>query len=410
MIVPSRNMPWLTVIGVGEEGAEGLSATARALIETAPWIIGGERHLTLCRSLIKGEAHSWGQPFSTGIEQVLARRGHPTLVLASGDPFFYGVGVTLAAHLSSEDMVCLPAPSSVSLACARLGWARQGCQVLSVCGRPMEVLRPFLQPGARLLVLCADETTPGLLLSWLTELGFGQTQCHILEALGGQQEKRASCLAYEGITEPVNRLCMVALEIPQSTTQSALSRAAGLPDACFEHDGQLTKREVRAVTLSSLAPRAGELLWDIGGGCGSVSIEWMLTDPTCRAVAVERVPERAARIARNAQMLGVPDLHIVQGEAPEVLYNLPQPSAIFIGGGATAPDMLEIAWSRLKPGGRIVVNAVVAETEIRVLEAWQKWGGEVSRLSAARLTAVGSLHGFKPAMTVTQWVAWKPVE
>ncbi|GAN59878.1 precorrin-6Y methyltransferase [Acetobacter cibinongensis] len=401
---------WLTLVGVGEDGPDGLSPAARSLIENAPYVVGGERHLALCQTLIKGEAHIWDKPFSSALKAVLARRGQPTLLLASGDPFLYGVGASLAAHITPEEFWCVPSVSSVALACARMGWAQQACRVLSLCGRPKELLLPYLQPGARLLILCADEQTPAMLLAWLTERGLGQAQWHCLQALGGPQERVVSGLVQGGVPVAVNRLCILALQIPAGAVANTIPRVAGLPDICFEHDGQLTKREIRAVTLSSLAPRAGELLWDVGGGAGSVGIEWMLADPACRTITVERTPERAARIARNAQTLGVPDLQVITGQAPTVFDGLPAPDAIFVGGGASNPALLEAAWAALKPGGRIVVNGVVLETEVRLFEAMQRWGGNLTRLNVARLDTVGTLHGFRPAMSVTQWVAWKPCQ
>lgn len=399
---------WLTLVGVGEDGPDGLSPAARSLIENAPYVVGGERHLALCQSLIKGEAHTWEKPFSSALKAVLVRRGQPTLLLASGDPFLYGVGASLAAHITPEEFWCVPSVSSVALACARMGWAQQACRVLSLCGRPKELVTPYLQPGARLLLLCADEQTPAIVLNWLAERGLGQAQWYCLQALGGPQEQIVSGLVQDGVPVAVNRLCILALQIPAGVVANTMPRVAGLPDTSFEHDGQLTKREIRAVTLSSLAPRAGELLWDVGGGAGSVGIEWMLADPACRTITLERTPERAARIARNAQTLGVPDLQVITGQAPTAFEGLPAPDAIFVGGGASNPALLDAAWAALKPGGRIVVNGVVLETEVRLFEAMQKWGGSLTRLNVARLDTVGTLHGFRPAMSVTQWVAWKP--
>lgn len=398
---------WLTLIGIGEDGVAGLSAAARTLLAQAPYVVGGARHLALAAELVQAETLVWPTPFQKGIDAVLARRGTPVVVLASGDPFFYGVGATLARHVPPGEMLCLPAPSSMSLACARLGWALQDCRVVSLCGRSMQRLRPLLQPGARLLVLCADEQSPAQVAAWLTEAGFGRTLCHGLEALGGPQERRYTFEAQAGVPGAPGPLGILALEIMPDRRAFSLPRASGLSDSCFEHDGQMTKREIRAVTLSSLAPRAGELLWDVGGGSGSVGIEWMLAEPTCRAITLEPVAERAARIARNALHLGVPDLQIVQARAPEGLKNLEQPDAIFIGGGASRAGVLEAAWAALKPGGRMVVNAVVLETEARLMQAVQDWGGTLTRLAVSRMEEVGRLHGFRPAMAVTQWVAWK---
>lgn len=399
---------WLTLIGIGEDGVDGLSAAARTLLSHASYVVGGARHLELVAADIRGEMLVWPSPFQKGVEAVLARRGSPVVVLASGDPFFYGVGATLARYVPPEEMLCLPAPSSMSLACARLGWALQDCRVVSLCGRPMQRMRPFLQPGARLMVLCADERSPAQVAQWLTESGFGRTRCHGLEALGGPRERRYDFEAQDGLPVSPGRLTILALEIVPNRPTFSLSLTSGLPDSCFEHDGQMTKREIRAVTLSSLAPRAGELLWDVGGGSGSVGIEWMLADPTCRTITLESVPERAARIARNALHLGVPDLQIVEARAPQGFENLERPDAIFIGGGGSRTGVLEGAWEALKPGGRLVVNAVVMETEARLMQAVQEWGGTLTRLAVSRMEGVGQMHGFRPAMSVTQWVVWKP--
>ena len=400
--------PWLSVIGVGENGLDGLSGTARSLIAQAEYVFGGERHLALVAPVPQGRCVAWPSPFGAGVQQVLALRGRPVVVLASGDPFFYGVGGVLARSLGGAEMLCLPAPSSVALACARLGWAEEQCHVVSVCGRPMARVRPFLQPRARLFVLSADARTPLQLAEWLVGLGLGAVRCHVMEALGGKNEQCRSFVAHDGPPANVAALNLLALEVPAEATAQCLPRCNGLPDSCFEHDGQLTRQEIRAVTLSALAPRAGELLWDIGGGAGSVSIEWMLAAPGCRAITIESAPERAARIARNAQALGVPDLQVVQARAPQGLDGLEAPDAIFVGGGASRAGVMEQAWAALRPGGRMVVNGVVVETETRLVQAMQEWGGRLTRLSIARLDGVGGFHAFRPAMTVTQWVACKP--
>ena len=409
MSEPHSHKPpqWLSVIGVGEDGLDGLNSTARSLVAQAEYVFGGARHLALVAPLPQGRCMPWPIPFGAGVEQVLALRGRRVVVLASGDPFFYGVGGVLARSLGVDEMLCLPAPSSVALACARLGWAQEHCHVVSVCGRPMARVRPFLQPRARLLVLSADAQTPHHIVEWLVGLGLGAVRCHVMEALGGHNERCRSFVAQDGPPSDVAALNLLALEVPADVSRLCLPRCSGLPDDCFEHDGQLTRQEIRAVTLSALAPRAGELLWDIGGGAGSVSIEWMLAGQGCRAITVESAPERAARIVRNAQALGVPELQVVQARAPDGLDGLEAPDAIFVGGGASRAGVLEQAWAALRPGGRMVVNAVVVETESRLVQAMQEWGGRLTRLSVARLDEVGGFHAFRPAMTVTQWVANK---
>ncbi|AOW46292.1 bifunctional cobalt-precorrin-7 (C(5))-methyltransferase/cobalt-precorrin-6B (C(15))-methyltransferase [Acetobacter ascendens] len=400
--------PWLTLIGIGEDGVEGLSPVARSILTQAAFVVGGARHLELAAPFVQGKTLAWPTPFERGIDAILARKGLPTVVLASGNPFFFGVGNTLARSIPPQEMLCLPAPSSVALACSRLGWAEQDCRVISLCGRPIEQLYPALQPSGRVIVLSADENTPHVLANWLVSKGLSATRCHVLERLGGPHEALHSFYAHEGAPDKLQRLNLIGLEVGAQSASHTLPLTNGLPDTWFEHDGQLTKREIRAVTLSSLAPRAGELLWDIGGGAGSISIEWMLASPSCRAVCIEAQPERAACIARNAAALGVPGLDVRQARAPEGMEDLPKPDAIFVGGGASRASVLETAWQALKPGGRIVVNAVVAETEARLLRAMQEWGGTLTRISVSRLEKIGSLHGFRPAMPVTQWIAQKP--
>lgn len=400
--------PWLSIVGIGEEGVEGLSEAARALVRGAELVVGGERHLALAAPLIRGEAITWPSPLGDAIPQILARRGHPTAVLASGDPFCFGVGVTLARHVAEAERFCLPAPSAFALACARLGWPAQTTSQASLCGRPIEPLAPLLQPGRHLLVLSADETTPSMLAAYLTARGFGPSRLHVLEALGGPNERRRSASAAAFDLADIQTLNLVGVEVVAGPGAQVIPLACGLPDEAFEHDGQITKREIRAVTLSALAPCAGELLWDVGGGTGSISIEWMLRHPENRAVTLEPELERAARAARNASRLGVPGLRILAASAPEGLAGLPAPDAVFLGGGASDPAVIETAWTALRSGGRLVANAVTVETEAALLQARARLGGSLTRLSVERLEPIGGMEGFKPARTVTQWTAVKP--
>ncbi|MHB1872725.1 MAG: precorrin-6y C5,15-methyltransferase (decarboxylating) subunit CbiE, partial [Steroidobacteraceae bacterium] len=346
--------PWLAILGIGEDGVEGLSEAARALIRGAELVVGGARHLALTKPLIRGEAMAWSSPLAGAIPRILARRGRPTVVLASGDPFCFGVGVTLARHVGEAERLCLPAPSAFALACARLGWAAQDTSQVSVCGRPLEPLAPLLQPGRRLLVLSADETSPRALAGYLANRGFGPSRLHVLEALGGPNERRRDVVAEAFDLDDVHPLNLVGVEVTPGIEAQIIPLACGLPDGAFEHDGQITKREIRAITLSALAPRAGEILWDIGGGTGSISIEWLLRHPDNRAVMVEPEPERAARAARNACRIGVLGLRIVEARAPAGLAGLPAPDAVFLGGGARDPVVIESCWSALRSGGRLV--------------------------------------------------------
>jgi precorrin-6Y C5,15-methyltransferase (decarboxylating) len=406
------NMPpirWLTILGIGEDGVEGLSPAARHLLQAADLVVGGKRHLALAAPLIAGRQMPWPSPMEGGIEAILARRPSPTLVLASGDPFCDGVGAMLAARVPADEFLSLPAPSSFSLALSRLGWKMRQTATISFCGRPLARLAPLLQPGRRVLALSADGTTPSAIAEYLCARGFGRSTLHVMEALGGPRERIRIVAAQDFHTlGECGALNLVAMELVADAGARIIPLATGLPDEFFEHDGQITKREIRAVTLAALAPGAGEILWDVGCGSGSVAIEWMLRHPENIAYGIERDAARAARIARNAAELGVPGLQVVEGRAPDALAGLPAPDAVFLGGGAHLPGMIDSAWHALRPGGRLVANAVVIETEASLFAARERFGGTLTRLSVERLDAIGSLHGFRPALTVTQWAATKP--
>ncbi|WP_207447209.1 precorrin-6y C5,15-methyltransferase (decarboxylating) subunit CbiE [Roseomonas marmotae] len=404
--MPMTSSPWLTILGIGEDGVNGLSPAARDLLRGAAVVYGGRRHLSLAEGLIQGEARPWPSPMDGAYPALLACRPRPVVVLASGDPFCFGVGSVLAGLVPPGEMLCIPAPSAFALACARLGWPGQDCATISFCGRPLEPVRALLQPGARILALSADGGTPGALAELLNRLGFGPTRMHVLEALGGPREAIASTTA-EAFSLSPGPLNLVALEVAAGPGARVLPLSTGLPDDVFEHDGQITKAEIRAMTLAALAPRQGELLWDIGCGSGSVGIEWMLRHPANRAIGLEPKPERAARAARNALALGVPRLRVVQAAAPEGLAGLPAPDAVFIGGGCDAA-VLDAAWAALRSGGRLVANAVTVETEALFLASHARLGARLTRIGLERMDAIGTRHGFRPAMTVTQLVAWKP--
>ncbi|UOK69517.1 precorrin-6y C5,15-methyltransferase (decarboxylating) subunit CbiE [Ancylobacter polymorphus] len=399
---------WLTLVGIGEDGLDGLSPAARAAVEAAEIVFGGARHLALAGDAVKGEARAWPSPFARGIEAVLALRGRRVCVLASGDPFLHGVGATLARHVPAEEMRVFPAPSAYSLACARLGWPLAEVTCLTVHGRSLDLVRAHLYPGRRLLVLTSDGAGPGEIARLLAEGGFGGSHLTVLEALGGPRELVRRARAEGFALDDIDALNVLAIEVAAGEGARIIARAPGLPDALFEHDGQLTKREIRAVTLSALAPRRGELLWDIGAGAGSVGIEWMLADPSLAAIGIEEHPERAARARRNAAALGVPGLEIVEGRAPEALSGLPAPAAIFLGGGAGDEGVMDAALAALKPGGRLVANAVTLETEALLIARHAALGGDLTRLSVARAVPVGGLTGWRPAMPVTQWSWVKP--
>ncbi len=398
--------PWLSIVGLGEDGRAGLSHAALAVLAQARLVVGGRRHLALV-SPLQAEAMTWPSPLADALPAILARRGTPVCVLASGDPFFHGVGSLLAAAVPPAEITCLPAPSSLSVAAARLGWALQDCRTISLHGRDIRLIIPHLQPRAKLICLTWDETTPAALATLLRERGLGGTRIHLMEALGGPRERVRHALADTFALADVDPLNVVALEVAAAPGARFVPLAPGLPDDWFEHDGQITKREIRALTLSALRPMRGAHLWDIGAGSGSVAIEWALRDPANRATAIEARPERAGRIARNAGALGVPDVAIVTGRAPEALAGLEPPDAVFVGGGGGDPRVVEAAWAALPPGGRLAINAVTLETQAALIAHHAARGGELVTIAVSRAEPVGSYRGWRPAMPVTQWAASK---
>lgn len=394
---------WLTLIGIGEDGPEGLGEEAKRLISAAPAVFGGARHHALAGPLISGERIAWQSPFEQSVEAILTRRGTPVVVLASGDPFLYGVGATLSRYVTADEMRTIPAPSAFSIAAARLGWPLQETACVSLHGRPLDLIRPHLHSGRRILALTSDEKGPQALAELLAADGFSGTRLTVLEALGGKRERIRSTTASAFNLTDIDPLNVCALEVAAGAGARILSYACGLDDALFDHDGQITKREIRAITLSALSPRHGEVLWDIGAGSGSIGIEWMLADPSLRAIAIEQAPARAARIARNAAAFGVPQLALVEGTAPAALAGLPVPDAIFIGGGGSEAGVIDAAIAALKQGGRLVANAVTLEMEAVLLAEYAARGGFLTKIEIARVAPVGGMSGWRPAMPVTQW-------
>jgi precorrin-6B C5,15-methyltransferase / cobalt-precorrin-6B C5,C15-methyltransferase len=406
---------WLSIVGIGEDGIDGLSPIVCNLIRSAELVFGGKRHLALAAPLIRGAARPWPTPFERGIEDVLAQRGRQICVLASGDPYFFGVGCVLARHVDAQEMLVMPAASSFSLAAARLGWALSTTTLVSLHARTLDCIRPHLHPGAKVLALTSDGAAAAALARLLAQSGFGASQLTVLERLGGPRECVRSTSAAAFSLGRVDDLNVVAVEVAAEKGARVIARVAGLRDDLFEHDGAITKREIRAITLSSLAPCRGELLWDIGAGAGSVAIEWMLAEASMRAIAIEPRPDRAARIARNAAAFGVPELKIVEERAPAALADLPRPNAIFIGGGASDPGVLDSAVALLPAGGRLVVNAVTLETEGILISQHARLGGELIRFAIARAGELDSATGsgtrpvaWRPALPITQWAWVKP--
>ncbi|MCU1616791.1 MAG: precorrin-6y C5,15-methyltransferase (decarboxylating), CbiE subunit [Frankiales bacterium] len=394
----------VTVVGVGADGWDGLSPAARRAIEAAEVLRGSERQLALVPESVPAERVPWPSPMLPAMAALV--RDHPgrrVVVVASGDPMFSGIGTSLVRLLGPEAVEVVPHPSSVSLACARLGWAVEETTAVTLVGRPTALLAPHVTPGRRLLVLGSDGSTPAEVARMLTDRGFGGSRLTALAQLGGPAERRFTGTAAGWPHAETDPLVVTAVEVVADPGTVPLPTVPGLPDDTYAHDGQLTKRDVRAVTLARLVPLPGQLLWDVGSGAGSIGIEWMRVHPSSRAVAVESQPARVRRIAENAFALGVPGLEIVEGRAPDALRGLPAPDAVFVGGGATTPLLLDTCWEALGPGGRLVVNAVTIESEAMLAEWHARCGGELTRLSVASAAPVGGFTGWKPAMPVTIW-------
>lgn len=393
----------VTVVGIGADGWSGLAPASAAAVGAAEVLLGSARQLDLVPGDVAAQRVPWPSPLLPALPGLLAgHAGRTVVVLASGDPMLSGIGTTLVRELGGGAVRVLPAPSSVSLACARLGWAVEDVDVVTLVGRPPELLHPHVHPGRRLLVLGSDGGTPARVAALLTDRGYGDSRLTVLGELGGPGEScRTGTAAGWSGTSPA--LVVTAVECRAAPGTAPLPTTPGLPDDVYEHDGQLTKSEVRAVTLSRLAPVPGALLWDVGAGAGSVGIEWMRSHPACRAVAVEAVPARAERVARNAARLGVPQLQVVPGRAPDVLAGLPAPDAVFVGGGATTPLLLDACWDALDPGGRLVVSAVTVQSEAVLADWHARCGGSLTRVSVARAEPVGGFTGWRPAMPVTLW-------
>jgi precorrin-6B C5,15-methyltransferase / cobalt-precorrin-6B C5,C15-methyltransferase len=399
---------WLSIVGIGEDGVEGLSSVARQLIGSAELVVGGARHLELADDLIRGRRLAWPSPITDAFLEIKRWRGRAVTVLASGDPFHYGVGRQIAEFVPAEEFICLPQPSAFSLAAARMGWPLQDVALVTLHGRPLQGIIRQLKPGARILALSWDSATPARLAELLGARRMGPSRITVLEAMGGSRERIRHAAAANFDIEDIHPLNTIAIEVMAEPGASIVPLVPGLDDDFFEHDGQLTKREIRAVTLSSLAPLPGQLLWDIGLGAGSVAIEWLLQHTSLRAIGIEADSDRAARAARNAATLGVPELQIVHGHAPEALAGLARPDAVFIGGGMMDDGVFDAAWSALKPGGRLVANAVSLETEARLADYFGTFGGDLIRLQIARIDKIGTVSGWRPAMPVTQWRLRKP--
>lgn len=396
--------PGITVVGVGADGWPGVPARLRRLVLDADVVLGGRRHLAMLPDLTGQRREAWPSPLREELPSLLASLdGVTTVALASGDPLVSGVGATLIELLGADAVRVEPAVSSVALARARMGWPAERCTVVTLVGRDPRLLARQLAPDHRVLVLSSDADTPATVAALLVGAGYGAGRMTVLGDLGAASESRLETTAEAWLRDPpekVPALHVLALEL---RGPSGHGLASGVPDDAFEHDGQLTKRDLRASALARLAPSPGQHLWDVGAGAGSVGIEWMRAHPTCTATAVEANTERAARIGRNAGNLGVPGLRVVNGRAPDALGELHAPDAVFVGGGATRPGVLDACLRSLRPGGRLVVHGVTLETEELLVGAYRSHGGELSRIAVETTSPIGTFTGWTPARTVTQW-------
>jgi precorrin-6Y C5,15-methyltransferase (decarboxylating) len=412
--MPDISKKWLRVIGIGEDGWDDLTTDAQDLLYESEIVLGGERHLKMLPDDWEGKRIVWTSPIREAVSNIVSWRpkdpasGQKIAIMASGDPLCYGIAAKLLRHLPIEEIWIKPAISTFSLMCSRVGWSLPDVETLTIHGRPVEMLHPFVQPDAKLLVLSKDEESPKQAAELLSARGFGKSIITVLEHLGGKMERQISRQADSWDQPKGAALNAMAIECIPGRNATILSRIPGLPDEAFLHDGQLTKREIRAVSLSRLMPVVDQVLWDVGAGCGSVAIEWMRTSPRCLAVAIEKSKSRLKLIEQNSQELGVPMLRIVLGSAPEVLADLPAPDAIFIGGGLSSGNLLQTCWNALKPGGRLVANAVTLEGEQKLLQ-WQnenagKSGasGDLTRLSISRAEKIGKFKGWKEMRSVIQ--------
>lgn len=398
--------PWLHIVGIGEEGLEALPSPARSLIEDAEILVGGTRHLDMIDEDHPAERRLWESPLRKTVESLKSMKGKRTVVLATGDPMSYGIGVTLAREFGRTAVNILPAPGAFSLAAARMGWPLQEIDCLTLHGRPLALLNLYIRPGARLLVLSENGETPSLIANALCERGYEPSALTVFEHMGGERENSLDGTAESWSHGNTADLNTVAVTCIPGREPIILSRVPGLPDDAFLHDGQLTKQAVRAATLAALVPQPHAVLWDVGAGCGSVAIEWMRS--LGKAHAIEKDTARCTLIAQNAATLGTPNLDIVTGAAPDALSGLPEPDAIFIGGGITTASLAARCWEALPPGGRLVANAVTLEGETKLLELCGRWGGNLTRLEVSHVQPVGRFHSWSASRAVTQLAAVKP--
>ncbi|GAA4228753.1 precorrin-6Y C5,15-methyltransferase (decarboxylating) [Sagittula marina] len=389
--------PWLTIIGLGEDGPAGLCNASRDALAQAACVMAPARHLSLIPD--GAEQIEWPVPFAQGVDLLMARRGQPTVMLASGDPFWFGAGTTVTRHLARDEWQAFPGHSTFSLAAARLGWPLEATVCLGLHAKPLSRLRPHLAPSQRIIVTLRDGDAVVELGTYLEQTGFGASHCVIMEALGGPRERVTELPAADLSDGVASHPVCVAIEVRGEGRP--LPRVSGLADDWFAHDGQITKRPIRAMTLSALAPRASEHLWDIGGGCGSIAIEWLLACPSLSATTIEPRADRVALISANATHLGVDRLSVVHGAAPAALENLTPPDAVFVGGGLS-PELIH-SLETLPAGTRLVINAVTLESEALLVQTCNRLGGELMRMEIANAVPIGPKQGWRASFPITQW-------
>ena len=393
-------IPWLHIVGIGEDGMAGLAPATRAVVEAAEVIIGGARHHRLSDTL-SAERLDWPSPFDAVIGTLKGLRGRRVVVLATGDPLWFSVGARIGRSIDPGEITYHPQLSAFQLAAARMGWSMADVETLTVHGRPVEQMIAFIQPDARLLILTTGVETPGQIARFLSERGFGKSAMSVMAEMGGAQEAR-----FDGVAESWNHVVpafnTLAVECVAAPDAALLPRVPGLADDLFQSDGTMTKREVRAVTLAKLMPMRGALLWDVGTGCGSVAVEWMRAARYARAIGIEPRADRRAMAAANALALGTPKLELIDGEAPAAFAGLEAPDATFLGGGLSG-EMYDAAWAALKPLGRLVANAVTLESEAVLIGLHERHGGDLVKLSVTRAEPLGAYRGWRPLMPVAQW-------
>ena len=391
---------WLHIVGIGEDGMDGLTPVTRAVVEAAEVIIGGDRHHQLSDNITASRV-AWPSPFDALIETLQSYKGKRVVVLATGDPLWFSVGARIGRSIDPSQIVYHPQLSAFQLTAARMGWSLADVETLTVHGRPVQQMVAFIQPDQRLIILTTGADTPAQIAKFLTERGFGQSQMTVLASMGGDKEQRFDGTAADWSHEvpAFNTLAVHCIAAPDA---ALLPRVPGLDDSLFQSDGTMTKQEVRAATVAKLMPMRGALLWDIGTGSGSVAIEWMRAARYARALGIEPRADRRAMAAENALALGAPKLELIDGEVPAALHGLDAPDAIFIGGGLSH-ETFNIAWNNLRPLGRLVANAVTLESEAILIDLHKKHGGDLVKISVQRAEPVGRLTGWRPSMTVTQW-------